>query len=274
MVFMLQQRLSCPLVFHHLKLTSLPINNNDMLIPESWPFAVKYMIDAILCHGAVGKKVLAGVASNFENFVAKIRNFGAASDETLAFLTEVYYKILIYDKQLTFVNYQDLKLKQCKNIVDKNYVSMRRVVITPTRRIFYPPEPTMGCRIIRELGADKFLRVVFREETMDVPYSLSDEIIDDFIIEPMRNSLTVGGERFYYLGYSNSQLRDKGCYFYKCDDLQELPKIYQFIGEFNDDGVSKTMARFAQGFTQSIVSVSKKLASLRSFFFVFNRNWH
>lgn len=73
----------------------------------------------------------------------------------------------------------------------------------------------------------------------------------------MKGVLNTGrkyGERHYmFLAWSNSQLRDHGCYMYcKTDENIEVAAIREWMGDFSQfQNVPKLMARMGQCFTQS-----------------------
>lgn len=60
------------------------------------------------------------------------------------------------------------------------------------------------------------------------------------------------GKYYNFLGCSNSQMRDGGCYFLNAT----LPEILQFrksLGDFPHTNIAKYLSRFGQCFTQSRV---------------------
>ena len=133
----------------------------------------------------------------------------------------------------------------------------------------------MGNRVLRSdperYPPDKFLRVVFRDEDCSRVYSsnVGDWLIDRFILERLNEGITVGGmepvlstenpmcsgRTFYYLGSSNSQLRDNGCYFIHVQHQDELNEFRVQLGSFKYDSVPKMMSRIALCFTQARVCV-------------------
>uniref|UniRef100_A0A7E4WA67 RNA-directed RNA polymerase n=1 Tax=Panagrellus redivivus TaxID=6233 RepID=A0A7E4WA67_PANRE len=260
LMIMLRTRLACPVSFRKVwpaeRVIDLQLTN--MEFPSQWPFEVKYLIECIRSRGVSGQKFILSSWKKFDEIVTKIDEYlyngtRAGVENAVAYLTKIYFKVLKDDESSTEADYEKAARNRRGNR-DENYLNVRKAIITPTRVLYYPPEPVMGCRMLRHYGQEKFLRIVFRDDTMDNLRNLSEAMINETIMKYMERSLTVGGETFYYLGYSNSQLRDQGCYFYRCSKVDDLMEVYKNMGEFKKDGVAKTMARFAQCFTQSYPS--------------------
>ncbi|KAE9548457.1 hypothetical protein FO519_008332 [Halicephalobus sp. NKZ332] len=79
-------------------------------------------------------------------------------------LRQIFHEI-IQDKEV----YEDFRIenKVQKGTFDTDFENVRKVIITPTRMLLYPAEAVMGSRIIRKVGANRVIRVVFRDDTME-----------------------------------------------------------------------------------------------------------
>uniref|UniRef100_A0A7E4VAQ6 RNA-dependent RNA polymerase n=1 Tax=Panagrellus redivivus TaxID=6233 RepID=A0A7E4VAQ6_PANRE len=257
LIAMNKLRLSCDVSFRKFE---IPKNNIDLTIKDTkyqyeWPFEIRYLIECILSRGSIGKRAILGSQGNYERVFGQVRKYLYEADGTnraTNYLLDIFFKVLKAD--LDTEEEEVVRRRFQSNIDDPSYIAIRKAIITPTRILYYPPEPAMGCRLIRRFKADQFLRVVFRDDTMDTLHNLSESLIDETITRLMKNGIQVGGQKFFYLGYSNSQLRDQGCYFYRGNDVSALMKVYNCMGEFKKENVAKTMARFAQCFTQSYAS--------------------
>ena len=101
-----------------------------------------------------------------------------------------------------------------------HFVNVRRVVVTPTRILFLRPETIVENRTVREYGADRFLRVAFRDEDygkLMAPVPRFMTKITDRIKMVLKDGIQVGSRRYLFLACSNSQLREHGCWFYAPD---------------------------------------------------------
>ncbi len=62
------------------------------------------------------------------------------------------------------------------------------------------------------------------------------------------------GRKFYFLGCSNSQMREHGCYFYLQDaQCPSINHIRANLGDFDRTDIPKLIARMGQCFTQTRV---------------------
>jgi len=62
------------------------------------------------------------------------------------------------------------------------------------------------------------------------------------VYRTLKNGITVGGRRFEFLAFGNSQLRDHGCYMFSSDEHLSAEMIREWMGIF--DGI-KSVAKFA-----------------------------
>ena len=109
----------------------------------------------------------------------------------------------------------------------EHLVKVRRLLLTPSAVRALPGEHVVGNRVVREFGVDRFLRVVLRDEDMEL-LSASAISLDEpvrVITEFMRHDLAIGNRRYHFLGCSNSQMRQHGFWMYAGDGTQTVDNI-------------------------------------------------
>lgn len=84
------------------------------------------------------------------------------------------------------------------SLVKEGYMRVRRVIITPTRKIYVNPELVMGNRSLRSIDPDAMLRVSFRDENSRKMSSLPRAIINDTIKDVLTKPLKIGCKFFCY----------------------------------------------------------------------------
>ncbi|XP_067127718.1 uncharacterized protein [Centruroides vittatus] len=134
---------------------------------------------------------------------------------------------------------------------------IRRVVLTPTRAIFYPPEFQFKNRMLRNYNSDYALRVSFRDDDNFKLSGIASNCHDDLfymaINKPMLEGFKVGERHYKLLAWSNSQIRDHGVWMYAKDDKgHDAEYIRNSMGDFSGNKtVAKYMARLGQCFSQT-----------------------
>jgi hypothetical protein len=118
-------------------------------------------------------------------------------------------------------------------------------------------------RVVRNYSAwsDRFIRVQFSDEgKMRVSPTFQNMARSPLlkrIFATLRNGIQIGDRRYEYLGFSSSQLREHGCWFYApsngakdgASDLSEpdIEAIHTWMGNFSDIKiVAKHAARIGQ----------------------------
>ncbi|VDK32637.1 unnamed protein product [Gongylonema pulchrum] len=145
--------------------------------------------------------------------------------------------------------------------VRDGYVRVRKVIITPTRLLLIAPELLMGNRVLRTFDKDGngALRVLFRDDdgTPLRVNTVGPHLIQSTVFNTLTRGIYIGGKyrHFVYLGSSNSQMRDNGCYFYDDGDGGQAQKIRDQLGKFDRCNIPKMMARMGQCFTQAKVLI-------------------
>uniref|UniRef100_A0A6B2KXD6 RNA-dependent RNA polymerase n=1 Tax=Arcella intermedia TaxID=1963864 RepID=A0A6B2KXD6_9EUKA len=136
---------------------------------------------------------------------------------------------------------------------------VRRVFVTPLRICPQVPELDRTNRIIRENLPlkDRFIRVNFVGENYGSVFAeKSDEIIAR-LRDVVTNGLIVGGEKFEFLAYSNSQLREQSAWFYNANNASKSAQhIRADMGDLSNIRiVGKHASRLALGFTSSTETI-------------------
>lgn len=152
-----------------------------------------------------------------------------------------------------------------QNLEDNsNNCRIPRLVITPTRLVFFEPEIINSNRILRN-WSDKtsFLKVSVRDENLE-KLSRSTGGIQDLLkslFDQMKSGFDlVGGKQFRFLGCSNNQVRDHGCFFVDVSsDAQMAEEIRKNCGNLDYiKNVAKYISRLGQAFSTSIKTVNLK----------------
>ncbi|EQC30278.1 hypothetical protein SDRG_12128 [Saprolegnia diclina VS20] len=140
---------------------------------------------------------------------------------------------------------------------------VRRALVTPLRIVLEPPQVDASNRILRQYAQhiDRFLRVSFVDEHFGPLYGAKSPRVLERISSIVHNGLVVAGEKYVFLGYSNSQLRTHSCWFY-CDPprgttgVPTAASIYADVGQLDAiPSGSKRGARLGQVFSSTTPTV-------------------
>lgn len=126
--------------------------------------------------------------------------------------------------------------------IPKNCAKVRKVIITPTRLLFLSPEIMMSNRVIRRFGAEYAMRVLFRDDNqMKIRGSeFSHAIFERIVTKNLTEGIKVGNRHYQFLAWSNSQLRDVGCYmFAQTEKGETVETIKGWMGDFSNIKVGK-----------------------------------
>ncbi|CAB3407561.1 unnamed protein product [Caenorhabditis bovis] len=252
-------------------------------------FAYVYLIECLLSRGAVVKDQLLIERNEFEQFLKIIS--GHFNDDEKHELCESALEDLVnmIDCRKRIGKLHQVFEQLCRNrlrngvsneitleMYDDGYRRVRKVVLTPTRKILVVPETIMSNRVLHRVDHDctRVLRVVFRDDdNQNMRLTALGGLLRSTMLSYLQDGIHVAGREFGYLGSSNSQMRNNGAYFmekYSARNLREYrlakgrdpspgyrPKIETFrksLGKFEEAGsISKAMARLGQCFTQTRV---------------------
>ncbi|KAL3208266.1 hypothetical protein MRX96_039262 [Rhipicephalus microplus] len=150
-----------------------------------------------------------------------------------------------------------------------NMVKVRKVILTPCRRVHLPPQLVCKSRLLQHFDTEFALRVVVRDDDCKlVSFSLGackDDFVNAVIKPPLTQGLKIGGRHFVFLGCSTSQLRSHGVWFYARDtEGRTADSIRMGVGDLSAiHSVPKFMARLGQ-FTSIEMDIKKTIATRRS----------
>lgn len=147
------------------------------------------------------------------------------TESTEDFTMERYFEELRLD-ELTIHDDSDVSVSSLEREVipqqasakrpSKQHESIRRIIYTPTRTLAQKAEPDLLNRVLREFSKykDRFLRVSFSDEDgRSVAHTGSEDVFAR-VRSALRNGIYVAGEKFVFLSFSNSQLRDHAVWMY------------------------------------------------------------
>lgn len=141
--------------------------------------------------------------------------------------------------------------KKSKN---KDQVMIRKVLVTPTTFIFGLPQNETDNRVLRHYKehVDRFIRVQFIEEDQHrLQTSLHcnhyNPTVYDRISHSLKHGIQIGERHYEFLAYSNSQIREHGCWFFASTDDLNAGMIRRWMGYFSRERiVAKYAARMGQ----------------------------
>ncbi|GMR50969.1 hypothetical protein PMAYCL1PPCAC_21164, partial [Pristionchus mayeri] len=146
-----------------------------------------------------------------------------------------------------------------------------QLVATPTRVLFIGYEVIMGNRVLNKYARNEnhIIRLAFRDDRGGF-LRIGDYVpeVQDRIKAFLLNGVTYAGRTFAWLGNSNSQLREQGCYMMHVDFQDRSSKrllphdIHKQMGHFHTlPNIPKMIARLGQVFTQCKPSETALAAS-------------
>ena len=204
----------------------------EVNISKELPFVVKYAAQCVLssfpfARGRITTKFATLLGSKPEKTtLSALERLGTALHRNLFCDPEARLEALLNETNLNLGGFP-------KQLLPDQCAMIKRMVITPTRLLYYTPEIMSKNRVLRNYNTDQFLCVNFRDEDFSRLSSAAGAI--DNILERLRRILDsgviAGGDRFLFLGSSNSQLRNHGCWFVRPSPQPE--EIRNWMGDFS-----------------------------------------
>ncbi|CAO3621898.1 unnamed protein product [Cunninghamella echinulata] len=142
---------------------------------------------------------------------------------------------------------------------------LRKVIVTPTTMYIQPPTLETTNRIVRHFKdyADRFLRVQFVEDgimRIGAGYNgTTNSYVFNRVYLTLQHGIKIGDLVYEYLGFSSSQLREHGCWYFApfkgSKDLAPMNAntIRAWMGDFSEiKVVAKHAARIGQCFSSTM----------------------
>ena len=210
-------------------ITSLP----EISIPNELPFDVKYATQCVLhsypfIRGRITSKFNHLLSSRPEPVVKlALARLGSAIERNSFCDPEAKFERLLEETNVAGTS------GISKQLLPSECAMIKRMVVTPTRLLFFPPEVMSKNRVLRHFDTDQFLCANVRDEDFSRLSSAAGVI--DKILERLQttldNGVMAGGQRFLYLGSSNSQLRNHGFWFVRPRPYPQ--EIREWMGDFS-----------------------------------------
>uniref|UniRef100_A0A915PTN4 RNA-directed RNA polymerase n=1 Tax=Setaria digitata TaxID=48799 RepID=A0A915PTN4_9BILA len=262
--------------------------NSNVQIIELPTFRLNYALHALLSRGSIVKDQLFDVwpSSGGDLFFERIHY--AAQECLLACEETLDGALAAVDerRRISLINFFEHNYSQKLNALrristdkdaeflsdlPRNCVLIRKVMVTPLRVLLLPAEVMMTNRVVRYFGEEYALRCIFRDDNGQrlVPKefsrgrTLQDQslIIPNLVYGTLGVGIHIASRHYQFLAWSNSQMRDGGCYMYSDAVVKDklrgkivcnVEDIRRWMGDFTaSKNVPKLMSRMGQCLTQA-----------------------
>ena len=213
------------------------------------PFEVRYQLEACISTGILHE-------CNIDNrFLTELTRL--EPERAVKLLEKVA------DEKERFYNPNDIfprllhKASVARKRIPKYCASIRSATITPTILYFMQSATETSNSVIRKYQhlEDRFLRVKFTDEKYKGRIMSNDDSIMNEVYtrvkSAMTNGINVGGRKYEFLAFGNSQFREGGAYFFAPTVDLKAQDIRDALGDFSrvDRTVAKYCARVGQAFS-------------------------
>ena len=183
-------------------------------------------------------------------------------------VTQTIFKLVIAftkDPYLDPVNvfksiFDRVEVRPCK--LESHYQYIKRIIVTPSRTIFIPPEPIAINRILRQhiFYVENFARVCFRDEDFS-PFNVHSEQGTINVRRVINDGVKISDDIvFQFLGCSNSQLRSQGLWLFYPQCPVTVESIRESVGDLNKmKTTQKYVTRMGLAFTATDFSLSDNI---------------
>ncbi|KAI9027116.1 RNA dependent RNA polymerase-domain-containing protein [Phycomyces nitens] len=232
---------------------TLPKWNTHLERATMFPYDVLYMLESVILNHYFDE---ANLDDDFYEMVKKL-----PPSITCGILDIISLdKKRVWDPENKFREiWNNLRMKVChKRKIPDHCTLMRKMVVTPTSIYIQPPSLETTNRVIRHFRSysDRFIRVQFCDDGMNrisaSHTGLSNNEVYDRIYKVLTNGIQIGTRRYDFLAFSNSQLRDHGCWFFAPTKDMTASMIRDWMGRFSHVKiVAKNATRMGQCFSST-----------------------
>ena len=181
--------------------------------------------------------------------------------QTIFKLVQAFDKDPFLDPATVFQLYFD-KVDVKPFNVESHYQFIKRIIVTPSRTIFVPPEPIAINRILRQhiMYVENFARVCFRDEDFS-QFNVHSEQATYNVRKVIDEGIRISDDIvFQFLACSNSQLRSQGLWLFYPQCPITVESIRDSIGELNKmKTTQKYVTRMGLAFTATDFSLSEEV---------------
>lgn len=145
-------------------------------------------------------------------------------------------------KEFSLNSLENLRFSRTYNRKRPNF-QIKRVNITPTAIVFFPPTNEKGNRVIRKYSeiSQLFLRVNFSDESLEKRnWSSNFEVVKSF--RSVLDELRILDLEYEFLGFSSSQMRNHSCWMIVKTADSWADQIRADLGDFSE---CKTIAKYS-----------------------------
>jgi hypothetical protein len=262
---------------HH---ESVDNNNINKLIDSiDVPFRIKYAYHSVFSHTfQASDELFLKKESNYFN--QKVIEFAKIDSEaiegTLFEISQLINRSAIFrtNYALDYIfnesktrNEKLIGQKLTEKLFNAEIELIRKCILTPTRFLLLPPQPTLKSRFIVESDSSYTIRLSVREDDMQgLCYSIrtssskesQSRFLKKVIKEPLMKGIKIGDRLFEFLGSSSSQLKDSGMVLYAKDESGRTASlIRESIGDMSEirRNVAKYVARLGLAFSQVMTHI-------------------
>ena len=213
------------------------------------PFELRYQLEVCISRGILNEHT---VTPQFLQRLSEMEPVQARS--RLEYLTDINSPL---DDPMQLFDDPDAKAYIPSTRIPHYCALVRKASVTPTTIKFNTAAVETSNRVIRHYRyvADRFLRVQFVEESEHGMLYMSkpqDEDLSTRVLRVLHRGIQIGDRIYHFLAFGNSQLRERGAYFFcptehlSCDDIRRWMGSFQHIRS-----IAKYSARLGQCFSTS-----------------------
>ncbi|KAH8661916.1 RNA dependent RNA polymerase-domain-containing protein [Xylariales sp. PMI_506] len=219
------------------------------------PFDVRYQLEAAISQGIFTEQSITfKFLKELEKLNGERGTYINKAKTILEYATDrgkrIYNPMSLLDDRRAHSYYKPV-------VLPRHCAWVRKIVVTPSKVYLNTPVPETTNRVLRQYATniDRFIRVQFMDERLEgklysVPSSDVNHQLFNRVFRTLQNGILVGGRRYQFLAFGNSQFREHGAYFFCPTDHQSCDDIRSWMGVFSHiKVVAKYASRLGQCFS-------------------------